>query len=270
LSQSKHIWPENESPCIWMEAGIIDYKLCDHNYDCDHCPFDKIMRAGNIGANTTSVEKASSSSVVLIETDLPDSVSDLPSADKIFSHFNSFHFNPECYYGYDFWFVNLLSPRRALIGLNELGLRLISSVREIILPQQNAKVQKGIGVCWLIFDDGTICLPSPITGTINRINANLLNMIKTSRSNRSQAGWWFDVSLSRPIEAMIKGPAAKDFLEQQQLTIIKGIADLLKKQSPAVGQTLQDGGALLSNPEDILGKKKYFSFLYRHLNCTHR
>lgn len=30
--------------CIWMEAGVIDYKLCDHNYDCNTCKFDQAMR----------------------------------------------------------------------------------------------------------------------------------------------------------------------------------------------------------------------------------
>lgn len=30
--------------CIWMSSNIIDYKLCDKNFDCDECAFDKIMR----------------------------------------------------------------------------------------------------------------------------------------------------------------------------------------------------------------------------------
>ena len=30
--------------CIWMNSGVIDYKLCDHNFDCENCPFDKVIR----------------------------------------------------------------------------------------------------------------------------------------------------------------------------------------------------------------------------------
>ena len=30
-------------PCIWMTAGVVNFKLCDMNYDCINCRFDKGM-----------------------------------------------------------------------------------------------------------------------------------------------------------------------------------------------------------------------------------
>ena len=30
--------------CVWMEAGVVGYKLCDREFDCDHCPFDAALR----------------------------------------------------------------------------------------------------------------------------------------------------------------------------------------------------------------------------------
>ncbi|MCB9247743.1 MAG: hypothetical protein H6613_03995 [Ignavibacteriales bacterium] len=30
--------------CVWMTSGVIDYKLCDNNFDCENCPFDKVIR----------------------------------------------------------------------------------------------------------------------------------------------------------------------------------------------------------------------------------
>jgi glycine cleavage system H lipoate-binding protein len=36
--------PEGEEKCIWMEAGIIDYKLCNNYYNCHTCSFDKAMK----------------------------------------------------------------------------------------------------------------------------------------------------------------------------------------------------------------------------------
>lgn len=32
-----------ENQCIWMKAGIVNYKLCESAYDCLNCPFDKAM-----------------------------------------------------------------------------------------------------------------------------------------------------------------------------------------------------------------------------------
>ena len=33
-----------EDECIWMKAGIVNFRLCDNAYDCNNCPFDKGMR----------------------------------------------------------------------------------------------------------------------------------------------------------------------------------------------------------------------------------
>lgn len=45
--------------CIWMSSGIVDYRLCDLQFDCDNCEFDLAMKsrqphkpraAGSLGA----------------------------------------------------------------------------------------------------------------------------------------------------------------------------------------------------------------------------
>lgn len=33
-----------EDECIWMKAGVVNFRLCDNAYDCYNCPFDKGMR----------------------------------------------------------------------------------------------------------------------------------------------------------------------------------------------------------------------------------
>ncbi len=33
-----------ENECIWMKAGVVNFRLCDNAYDCFNCPFDKGMR----------------------------------------------------------------------------------------------------------------------------------------------------------------------------------------------------------------------------------
>lgn len=33
-----------EEECIWMKAGVVNFRICDNAYDCYNCPFDKGMR----------------------------------------------------------------------------------------------------------------------------------------------------------------------------------------------------------------------------------
>jgi hypothetical protein len=35
--------------CVWMLAKVIDYKLCDRSYDCEHCVFDQVIRSREVG-----------------------------------------------------------------------------------------------------------------------------------------------------------------------------------------------------------------------------
>ena len=34
---------ESRKSCIWMDAGVFRFKLCDSNFDCQSCEFDRAM-----------------------------------------------------------------------------------------------------------------------------------------------------------------------------------------------------------------------------------
>ena len=31
-------------PCVWMCAGLVSYRLCTRDFDCEHCPLDAALR----------------------------------------------------------------------------------------------------------------------------------------------------------------------------------------------------------------------------------
>jgi glycine cleavage system H lipoate-binding protein len=43
--ESMKIVPPGKKKCVWMEAGVVSYKLCDNNYDCPTCVYDQAMQA---------------------------------------------------------------------------------------------------------------------------------------------------------------------------------------------------------------------------------
>lgn len=42
--KSMKIVPPGKKKCVWMEAGVVSYKLCDNNYDCSTCVYDQGMQ----------------------------------------------------------------------------------------------------------------------------------------------------------------------------------------------------------------------------------
>lgn len=44
--------------CIWMSSGIVDYRLCHLDFDCDNCEFDKAIRnRGGSATDTNSMAR---------------------------------------------------------------------------------------------------------------------------------------------------------------------------------------------------------------------
>lgn len=41
MRESMKIVPPGKKKCVWMEAGVVSYKLCDKNYDCATCAYDQ-------------------------------------------------------------------------------------------------------------------------------------------------------------------------------------------------------------------------------------
>jgi len=33
-----------EKECVWMRAKVVNFKLCDREYNCAECYFDKAMK----------------------------------------------------------------------------------------------------------------------------------------------------------------------------------------------------------------------------------
>ena len=30
--------------CLWVDSGVVSYRLCDLEYNCESCPFDRVLR----------------------------------------------------------------------------------------------------------------------------------------------------------------------------------------------------------------------------------
>ena len=45
------IVPDGAQPCVWMSAGLLTYKICDRQFECDRCPLDAGLREGTLAGS---------------------------------------------------------------------------------------------------------------------------------------------------------------------------------------------------------------------------
>ena len=269
MPQRKHIWPEDELPCIWMEAGIVDYKLCDRKFDCENCPFDAIMKSG--GANppiNDAVPKQSATKTVSTtpKAGICESSASMPVLVSCWHGLGTFGFDSEAFYGTQFWYIKSLAPKRALLGLSDIGVKLLPPIKEIILQKTGSPIKIGQSFCWIVINEGTICLPSPITGKITLCNQQLFGEWNRNPRQSTEDPWFvefYSEKLADDLSQWRQGPQAMDFLEAQQADVIHAFESALENNIEGLGFTMQDGGRRLLRLEEILGPRKYYEIVCR-------
>ena len=45
----------NENQCVWMKAGVVNYKICENAFDCTTCAFDKMISGKSVKKPTALV-----------------------------------------------------------------------------------------------------------------------------------------------------------------------------------------------------------------------
>ncbi len=257
--------PEGELNCIWAEAGLVSYKLCDRNLECDDCPFDLVMRqrpapASEPDSKQKKVRPGPSSPSVSrpAQSSLKDFVRDIfgrPFSEKL----------PEDrLYSHSHVWVKGASSGSCRIGIDHYAAALLDGSTGIVFPQAGASVVKNNPCAWIISEGGTIAIQSPVNGKIRSVNQKLIGSTLLIRSDPYDSGWLGEISsetdiLATCFRASEMGPSSRSEFD----TLEREIVAEFGSSTPAVGVTLMDGGSRPQNLRDVLGTVRYVSVLQR-------
>ncbi len=257
------IWPNGESPCIWMQAGIIDFKLCDRNHTCDDCPFNKIMTSGEHAYHINYFINHEVSAIQEPALDTGPKYANGPEKSfDIFERFRHFTFDPDIYYGNYYWFSEITDKMKIRIGLNFNAVKMLPPLKEIIITQPGVTLERGKPLCWFFTNIGSLSLNAPLNGKVIKINPKLLSQINTF--NEKHKVWILELSIpdfQNQMKMLLKGDKAKQFLLEQQNRIINTFDTCVKRISQEMEPTLQDGGMLLFRLENVIGPHKYLEII---------
>ena len=179
--------PKGEHQCLWMMAGVIAYKLCEREYRCESCPLDMEMRHAKAGApghptgsKKPAHEKRTFSTPLFF------------SSNHTWVRLEGSKGKPRasaCTLLVDGQPVLLRTPLKALVGLDDFILRLISKVDRIILPELGTQIVRGNALATLFQDPHIFRVSSPISGSVVRTNLNLLDSPQSMVENPAEKGW---------------------------------------------------------------------------------
>jgi glycine cleavage system H protein len=206
--------------CVWMTAGVLNYRLCDRQYDCDHCLVDTALREGKApagGVAAASVRRDSEGIAFLT---------------------NRAAFYHPCH----LW-ARVGSAGTVRVGLDGVASRLLGHIREIRLPEPGTTLHRGQPAWTFVSDVGDVELPSPITGRILSRNEELILDPENIERGGYQETWFARIRPTRlreDLESLTYGRLATEWL-RRELDKIRG--RVLSAHTVSTG-TLPDGGTL--------------------------
>ena len=241
------ILPDGEQKCVWMTSGIISYKLCNYNYNCEECMFDRVMRNEEAAmVRHPEVDAALAADLYLIERKTKTIDGSL------------FYHKSHCW-------VKVNASDEIVVGITNILLRLIYGIKTIILPKNGDLIRRDECFGHIIQDKHIVPLLSPATGEVVAINEILLNQPDVLLKENERL-WIIKIkpeNLEKDLRLMFFGSRAIDWYKEKEKYLSEAIHAFysISGKLPELGQTMQDGGEFILNPSDMLAPDQYYSLL---------
>ncbi len=241
-SRKHHIVPPDELCCVWMTAGILSYRLCDREFECDDCPLDAAMRKHFL--NRPDSAEAST---------VPPPAPGPPQALREGYRYTSNH----CW-------IRQTGHNLLQLGLEPGLSRVLLAPRAVVYPTTGQMLHKGQTCLWIVLEGGTFPCDAPCDGTVRNTNRQLAENPYLVQSQPFDDGWLLELQVDDAA-----GQTA-GFLDAEQVRpsyaacenrLRELLEGALHKGQPSVGATLADGGQFLQSIADTIGPSRYFSFV---------
>lgn len=161
--------------CVWMDAGVLSYRLCNRGFACETCPLDAAIRSD---PRRTAPCAAVPAEVAATCPAFPD--------DRLYADSH-------------LW-VQIVGLDRARVGLDAFAASLLAPVDDVPSPVHVGHLHPGDRLCTLRIIGGEVQLLSPVSGEVRGWNQRLMAAPAVLTTEPYSAGWLAEIALTQPGE----------------------------------------------------------------------
>ena len=180
--------------CVWMDAGLLTYKLCDRGFDCEHCPLDAALR-GTACQPAMTAQASRAEDGGRIATERSEVEAGPYPDDRLYSQTHT-------------WIQRIdESGRRFRFGLDGFGATVLPEPVHLRLAAPPTRVGAGERVCEIRFQRGGLRISSPIEAEVVGWNRALEEDAGALVRSPYETGWIAELETCEPgeIEARSTG-----------------------------------------------------------------
>ncbi len=143
---NKNVYKSNNyemMKCIWMASGIIEYKLCDNQFDCENCSFDKVI------GNLSNEKEIQFNGITNVANIIFDKLQSIRYDDKIIYLKNNFIAKEICH---DTFYL----------GINPIFVSFLDIVRSTMVYESGKNIFTGQQIIQILGEWGSVSLSAPM------------------------------------------------------------------------------------------------------------
>ena len=253
--------PEKELKCVWMTAGLLSYKLCKYDMQCEKCPLDWELR--NLPATPSfhptafrEVKNIDSGSPPPQEKEKPDEK--FPGEDL-----SRLNINGSLFYHPGHTWVKVDKADEIRVGLDCFLGRIIGKVNVIVLPLPGRRFHRGEHLCSIIQEEGILDIFFPVSGSILSVNQKLKDQPTLISKDPLGDGFLLTLkpkNLQQDQKYLLFGEAALSWYRKESERFKAAVISELYGQE-RVGVTMQDGGIKLGNIKTFVDPQRYIQLV---------
>lgn len=253
--------------CIWMDAGVVAYKLCDTGLDCDRCAFHHGMlqhaRDSCSDGMTSGPEVPARPRGDYPTQDSLDAV-----VERLLGPIRETSYPADRRYSLHRLWVAPAEDGTFSIGVDHVVPPLVSPIHGVVLPRQQTRLYREMPFAWLLTNTGILPLPAPMNGLVIDSNEHLSDHPEWITRSPYDEAWIIRATTDSPkhLEQLLL-PA--ETVKQNNLHQMEMMQSWIRRH--VTSQTLQDatlcdGGLFVQSLHELLGQKYYPRFLREFLS----
>jgi glycine cleavage system H protein len=261
--------PDQENRCIWMDLGVVTFKICDRGYQCEDCPLDIGLRGRHLdSAVLRGGELQLAEAGETHDRSFPLSQQ---LRQSLLKRMLGPYFEWDRFYHPRHTWVRVISKDEYLIGIDSALATVLGTIDEIQLPAPGAHLKTGHALCEIRQLDRSFSVSSPISGEVVHVNHELSDHPPRLLSDPTKGGW---ICAARPdlpesdLKSCAAGIHALSWFVQELLRIEQIVAGGVERNKTPLSGTLNDGGEICLNLEALLQKEDYLELIQSLINGT--
>jgi len=259
---AQSVIPQGELRCVWMDAGVTGFKLCDQEFRCESCEFNNTVQKRQLGTVNPRNEE---------EPVIPIKEKAM-TADALFrntlkNYLEGLHATvvpQDRMYNRSHYWLQENETGEYRIGINHILANFFQTILSIVVLKAPSSIRRHDPFCWIILPGGAITLRSPIDATICKFNPALQQKPNLMGMSPFYEGWIMEITTkTKGLNGFSSASDSRQNTERTMRNIEHSFAHAFRHNHPSAGTTLFDGGIGVNSIESILGPKVYLEVVNR-------